>query len=261
MDPHAQPPLTLEGWYALHQAFAVDRRALRDAPPRVARAALCAAADALETLATPPAGGWSAVVGLVGSLADVLLIHFRPSLDELAGVQDGLARLALRDFLRPTFAFLSVAEVGLYDLASDDPDDARRAARLRVERESPHTQRRLYPPIPRDLPYLSFYPTSKRREATQNWYVLPLAERRELMRHHALTGRRHAGRVRQIITGATGLDAWEWGVTLFADDPLTLKRVVTEMRYDEASARYADFGDFYVGRVVEPREWALALGT
>ena len=80
------------------------------------------------------------------------------------------------------------------------------------------------------------------------------------MRHHALTGRRHAGRVRQIITGAIGLDAWEWGVTLLADDPLELKRVVTDMRHDAVSARYAEFGDFYVGRVVEPRRWALSLG-
>jgi chlorite dismutase len=81
------------------------------------------------------------------------------------------------------------------------------------------------------------------------------------MRSHGLVGRRHVGQVRQIITGAIGLDRWEWGVTLFASDPLALKRVVTEMRYDEASAKYADFGDFYVGRVVEPRCWALTVGV
>jgi chlorite dismutase len=79
------------------------------------------------------------------------------------------------------------------------------------------------------------------------------------MRHHGMVGRRHAGSVRQVITGAMGLDTWEWGVTLLADDPLAIKRVVTDMRYDEASARYADFGDFYFGRVVDPRAWALSL--
>ena len=80
------------------------------------------------------------------------------------------------------------------------------------------------------------------------------------MHAHGATGRRHASHIRQIITGAIGFDCWEWGVTLFADDPLELKRVVTDMRYDEASALYADFGEFYVGRLSEPREWALSVG-
>jgi chlorite dismutase len=113
------------------------------------------------------------------------------------------------------------------------------------------------------MPYVSFYPTSKRRGAggADNWYTLPLAERATLMHRHGLTGRRHAARVRQIITGAIGLDTWEWGVTLFAADPLEFKRVVTDMRFDEASARYAEFGDFYVGRVVDARDWALSVGT
>jgi hydrogen peroxide-dependent heme synthase len=109
--------------------------------------------------------------------------------------------------------------------------------------------------------FVSFYPTSKRRDAEQNWYTLPLRERSDLMRRHGLVGRRHAGQVRQIITGSIGFDCWEWGVTLFAADPLALKRVVTDMRYDEASAKYAEFGEFYVGRVVEPRSWALTVGT
>ena len=108
---------------------------------------------------------------------------------------------------------------------------------------------------------MSFYPTSKRRDAGQNWYALSLEERSALMHRHGAVGRRHAGRVRQVITGAIGFDAWEWGVTLFAADPLELKRVVTDMRYDEASAKYAEFGDFYVGRVVAPGDWAHSLGA
>jgi chlorite dismutase len=96
---------------------------------------------------------------------------------------------------------------------------------------------------------------SKRRAPEQNWYSLTLEERSRLMYSHGLTGRRYAGRVMQIITGAIGLDAWEWGVTLFAKNPLDFKRLVTEMRFDEASARYAEFGDFYVGRKAEPGEW------
>ena len=258
MEPHPQPPVTLEGWYALHQAFAVDRRALRSRPDDGARAAH-GAGQALAALAAPSSGGWSAVVELVGSLADVLLVHFRPTLDALAEVQRDVAALELFDFLAPTYAFLSVTEVGLYHLAGSGTDDPLHDARLRAEAESPHTRGRLYPAFPDGMPYVSFYPTSKRRDAGQNWYTLPLAERSELMRGHGLVGRRHAGRVRQIITGAIGLSAWEWGVTLFAADPLELKRVVTDMRYDEASARYAQFGEFYVGRVTPPGAWARSI--
>ena len=264
--PSVQPPVTLEGWYALHQVFAVDHHALRALPPDERRAAAAAAADALERAALPASAsasvnaGWSAVVRLVNSLGDVLFVHLRPTVDALGDVRDELARLALHDCLRPVLAFVSVTELGLYHLpAGADPADPAIDARVRAERESPHARRRLYPEPPAGRPYVSFYPTSKRRDAGQNWYALPLEERAALMRHHGLVGRRHAGSVRQVITGAIGLDTWEWGVTLLADDPLAIKRVVTDMRYDEASARYADFGDFYFGRVVDPRAWALSL--
>ena len=107
--------------------------------------------------------------------------------------------------------------------------------------------------------YLSFYPMSKRRGQGQNWYTLPVEERSRMMVAHGLTGRRYAGRITQIVSGAIGLDAWEWGVTLFARDPLDFKKIVTEMRFDEASANYADFGEFYVGRRVSPTEWLARL--
>lgn len=260
MELSAQPPVTLEGWYASHQAFTIQRQALRTRPSAALHAARASAADVLAAAATPVDGGWSAVVRLVGSLASVLIVHFRPTLDALAAVEEEVARLALLECFQPTFAFLSVTEVGLYHLPATSPDAADRAERVRAERESEHTQRRLYPPMPADMPFVSFYPTSKRRDSGQNWYTLPLSERCDLMRSHGLTGRRHAGAVRQIITGAIGFDRWEWGVTLFAADPLALKRVVTDLRYDETSAKYAEFGDFFVGRVVDPRDWALSVG-
>jgi chlorite dismutase len=100
------------------------------------------------------------------------------------------------------------------------------------------------------MPYVSFYPMSKRRDAAQNWYTLTLDDRSRLMQAHGLTGRRYAGKVQQVITGAIGLDKWEWGVTLFARDPLQFKKLVTDMRFDEVSAKYAEFGDFYVGKIV-----------
>ena len=111
------------------------------------------------------------------------------------------------------------------------------------------------------MPYISFYPMSKRRDAGQNWYTLSLDERSSLMYAHGMTGRRYAGRVVQIISGAIGFDACEWGVTLFAKDPLDLKKLVTDMRFDEVSAKYAEFGDFYVGRLLDANALDLAIET
>jgi len=122
-------------------------------------------------------------------------------------------------------------------------------------------QRRLFPVIPDGMPYVSFYPMSKRRAPDQNWYALGLDERSRLMQAHGRTGRRYAGRVLQIITGAVGLDAWEWGVTLFARDPLDFKKLVTDMRFDEVSARYAEFGQFYVGKLLPAGELETAIET
>jgi chlorite dismutase len=95
--------------------------------------------------------------------------------------------------------------------------------------------------------YLCFYPMSKRRGEQVNWYDLPAAERGAFMRGHGMIGRKYAGKVMQIIQGSVGFDDWEWGVSLFADDPLVFKKLIYEMRFDPASSRYALFGPFYVG--------------
>lgn len=265
------PPETLEGWYALHQIFRLDREALRAMSGAELAEAKRVAGDALVELAAPPgrgagsvvgapAAGWSAVAPLIGSLADVMFVHFRPTIDELGEADRRLRNLRLMEAFTLSYTFLSITEVGLYQLAAHGPDDPQRSERLRAERESAHVQRRLYPALPADMPYVSFYPMSKRRAVEQNWYRLPLTDRSRLMHSHGLTGRRYSGRVLQIITGAIGLDAWEWGVTLFAKDPVDFKKLVTEMRFDEASANYADFGAFYVGRIAEPRAWLETIG-
>jgi peroxiredoxin len=107
---------------------------------------------------------------------------------------------------------------------------------------------RLHPVLPpADAKVVGFYPMSKRRDATGNWYTLPYEERYKLMEGHGRVGRRYKGRILQLITGSTGLDDWEWGVTLFAQEPDAIKECVHEMRFDPASAVYAEFGPFYVG--------------
>jgi hydrogen peroxide-dependent heme synthase len=270
----AHPPETLEGWYSLHQVFQVDRSAVRALPPDVLAQDRDAVAEALSELANPIEGGWSVPVLLIGSRSDVMLVHFRPTLDSLRDAQHRLAHLRLMESVRVTSSHLGVTEAGLYHVTAelvresetrgggigDETYRARLAERLERERGSEHVQRRLYPPLPSDMPYVCFYPMSKKREPSANWYTLPLSDRSELMHAHGQVGRRYAGRVQQIITGSMGLDIWEWGVTLFAREPLEFKKLVTDMRFDHASAVYATFGEFFVGKVVGAREWLGMLG-
>lgn len=264
---HAYPPETVEGWYALHQIF-------RILPEHRERLHEVAAKSQLFQPNDTPAEqggtreGWSGAVRLIGSTADLMFVHFRPTLDDLGMAQRGVEREGWLELLHPVYSFLSITEAGLYHATSTLAqaaaerggkfgDDEYRVAMQKVvedERNSAHVLRRLYPPRPTNMPYVCFYPMSKRRDAGQNWYTLALAERSLLMRDHGMTGRRYAGRVQQVITGAIGLDAWEWGVTLFSADPLEFKKLVTDMRFDEVSARYAEFGTFYVGRMGTARE-------
>lgn len=262
------PPATLEGWYALHQAFSTDWGALRERSD-AERAEIADEARALiADLAAPDEPGWSAVCQVVGGAADWLLIHFRESPDRLAEIELRLRRSRLGPLLRLEYDYLSVTEAGLYHATAEAAREAEPGSEAyrklidemaAAERGSRHVRTRLYPEVPPEMRYVSFYPMSKRRVHPDNWYTLPVEERSRLMQEHGLTGRRYAGRVFQVITGSVGLDDWEWGVTLFARDPLDIKGVVTEMRYDEASSRYGEFGRFWTGIRRSAEEWAAAL--
>ena len=268
-------PETLEGWYVLHQTFTLDRPALRALGPADFDALARDFTTAMRELSGGDgAQGWSALVPLVGSRADVMVMHFRPTLDELGTAQTRLADTRLAEFLTPVEYFLSVSEAGLYYITAqlakaaaarggkvgDDEYKAELKKRVDAELATEHVRKRLYPPPPGEaMPYVCVYPMDKKRETGQNWYALPIDERSELMKWHGLTGRKYAGRVLQIISGSIGLDVWEWAVTLFAADPLEFKKIVSEMRFDEASARYGAFGNFYVGRLAAPEAWVRGL--
>lgn len=265
----ATPPATLEGWFALHQVFQTDWAALHGLSP-AAREAVVRQAEEFASSPAPGAGGWSAAFRLVGGGADWMFVHFRPTLEELG---DAGLRLRKSDFgrlLHPVYDYLSVTEAGLYHATAESASEAEPgseafqqalAERADAELRSPHIRSRLFPEVPEGMRYISFYPMTKRRVTDANWYTLPIAERNRLMREHGMTGRRFAGRIFQVITGSVGFDDWEWGVTLFAADPLEFKRIVTEMRYDEASAVYGEFGEFFTGIEVEPGQWAQLLAT
>lgn len=263
-------PATLEGWYALHQVFSTDWTSLR-ALMRQHRAEIAAEAQRLwEGLAAGADGGWSAAFRLVGGGGDWMFVHFRPTLEELAEVQLRLRDSALGELLRLEYDYLSVTEAGLYHATAEaarEGEPGSEVFRARIEEAraaelaSAHVRTRLFPEVPEGMRYVSFYPMSKRRGEQANWYRLPVDERSRLMREHGMTGRTFAGRIFQVITGSVGLDDWEWGVTLFARDPLEFKRIVTEMRYDEASALYGEFGHFFTGIRFAPAEWPGLLGA
>lgn len=262
----ALAPATAEGWYALHQAFQVGRDTPYGEPSAERFADLQQELE--DVLASGEGEGWSALFRLVGGGADLLLLHFRPTLESLAEVELRLARSAAARFLLPAWDYLSVTEAGFYHATAEaaaahppgsEAFDAELRERVAAEVGSDHVRSRLYPALPEGMRYLSFYPMSKRRSHPHNWYALPIEERSRMMRAHGMVGRRYAGRVSQVITGSIGLDDWEWGVTLFARDPLDFKRLVTDMRFDEASALYGEFGSFVTGVLSSPAEVAALL--
>ena len=250
-------PLTTEGYSVLHQMMRVRRSAWRGLSSSDKSAIAKEASDALSTM-EKHSPGQSALYSLIGHKGDLMLIHFRDSFADLNQAELHLANLRLSDFLEPTTSYLSIIELGLYDSTlkiykeltdqgiepHSDQWKAEIECKLQRHKEAMHP--RLFPEIPPNR-YACFYPMDRRRGEAKNWYTLPIEERARQMNEHGLVGRRYAGEVRQIITGSIGFDDWEWGVDLFADNPLVFKKLIYEMRFDEVSAVYALFGQFYVG--------------
>ena len=250
-------PLTLEGASVLHQMMRI-RWAAWKAEPADRRASIVAeAARELAAMEENPSGQ-SGLFSLLGHKGDLMLIHFRPSFEDLNEVEFRLARLALFDYLEPTSSYVSVVELGLYDSTAKiykslaDRGIAPHTPEWKAEieetlvRQRAAMRPRLFPETPKTR-YACFYPMDRKRGEDKNWYQLPMAERRRQMEEHGLIGRRYAGDVRQIITGSIGFDDWEWGVDLFSDDALVFKKLIYEMRFDQVSAVYALFGSFYLG--------------
>jgi chlorite dismutase len=250
-------PLTTEGYSVLHQMMRVRWPAWRGLPPEAKNAIVQEASEALTKMEVH-SPGQSALYSLIGHKGDLMLIHFRNSFADLNQAELQLASLRLSDYLEPTSSYLSIIELGLYDSTlkiykeltdqgiepHSDQWKAEIECKLNRHKEAMHP--RLFPDIPPNR-YACFYPMDRRRGEDKNWYSLPIEERARQMSDHGLVGRRYAGEVRQIITGSIGFDDWEWGVDLFADDPLVFKKLIYEMRFDHVSAVYALFGQFYVG--------------
>jgi chlorite dismutase len=250
-------PLTLEGYATLHQMMRFRWTAWRALAEDVRREIADEAAALLAEMEAT-ANGQSALFSLLGHKGDLMLVHFRESFDQLNQVELKLARLRLQDFLEPTTSYLSVIELGLYESSmktykalaergvEPHSEEWKKAIAETIARQKEAMKPRLFPPMPPNR-YICFYPMDRRRGEDKNWYTLPMEERQRQMNEHGLVGRRYAGEVKQIITGSIGFDDWEWGVDLFADDPLVFKKLIYEMRFDHVSAVYALFGSFYIG--------------
>src|SRR5215467_10423133 len=271
----AQPPETLEGWYALHQIFARKYSPVQAQRNTRSADATSSLAQRRTSESQTESQGWTAWARLIGSKSDLMAVHFVPTLDAIGDLEAAIKSSPAMSCLEMTYSFLSVTEAGLYHLTAqlaretaerggavgDETYVDELAKRVDKERGSAHVQRRLYPALPDGMPYVCFYPMSKRRVPEQNWYAQSLDERSRLMQAHGRTGRRYAGRVLQIITGSIGFETWEWGVTLFTGDPLEFKKLVTDMRFDEVSANYADFGNFYVGKLMPGADLGALVET
>jgi peroxiredoxin len=250
-------PLTLDGSYVLHQMFRVRWsawRALGASDKKNILERATAMFSAMEENKEEPSGLFS----MLGHKGDLMLVHFRKSLEHLNHAELRIGHSRLQEFLEPATSYVSVVELGLYEasvklytelsrrgLRPGNADWNREvAAELAKHREA--AAPRLWPEIPQRR-YICFYPMNKFRGEHKNWYSAPITDRQRMMREHGMIGRHYVGQVTQIISGSIGFDDWEWGVDLFADNPLVFKKLVYEMRFDEASAIYGLFGSFYIG--------------
>jgi chlorite dismutase len=254
-DPRV--PETLEGWSLLHQMFRVrwaEWRALQAA----ARAEKAAASAGVLGAMDRGAEGTTALSTLLGHKGDLMLVHFRKSFEDLQAAQLLVAQLPVAPYLEATTSYVSILELGMYEMTAQiharlaeksflaGSAEFEKAFDAEMEEQRKRVMGRLFVEVPKRR-FVCFYPMSKRRGEARNWYTVPVEERGRMMRDHGMIGRHYAGQVTQLISGSIGYDDWEWGVDLFADDPLVFKKLIYEMRFDEASAWYAEFGPFYTG--------------
>jgi len=247
-----EPPQTEEGWYVLHDLRHVDWDAWREAPERDRERALTDGIDYLEYFEAveDSTEGQTAVYTVLGDKADVMIVHLRPTMADLDAAERQFEQTEFARFTEQATSYVSVTE------ASGYTEKAREYFEGEVDDDSglaQYIQARLHPDIPDDE-FVCFYPMSKRRDPDQNWYDLPFAERAEHIKRHGDIGRQYGGKVNQMIAGSIGFDDHEWGITLWSDDMTHVKDLLTQMRFDPSTSKFAEFGRFYVGRRFAPTD-------
>jgi len=246
----------------LHQLYRVDWAAWHELKPKKQRRLMAETADMLRAL-DGGADESAAYYHVLGHKGDLMFVFSRKSAKDLAALERELTLLPIWPLLEVTYSYFSVVELSLHGAAeryrkllTDQGLEEGSAAwdeglekMLQEDRQVQHA--RLYPQFPDDR-YICFYPMDKLRGEVKNWFMLEGRQRGQLMAAHGKTGRKYAGKVSQIISGSMGLDDFDWGVSLYSNDALYFKKLIYEMRYDEVSAVYAQFGPFMIGRRLDP---------
>jgi chlorite dismutase len=248
-------PLTLEGSSVLHSMYRIRWAALKGLPAARKGEMFAEFARAFQQSETD---GQTAVYSVFGHKADLMIVHFRPSFEELKAAELAVDTFSIREYLEPSHSYLSMVELGLYEsslklyrqmksnnVAPNSPEWSS-VMEETMTRQAEAMKVRLFPKIPAAR-YICFYPMDRRRGEAKNWYSLPIENRQQQMDVHGNKGRRWAGKVLQIISGSIGFDDWEWAVDLFSNEPVNFKKLIYEMRFDEVSAEYSNFGIFMVG--------------
>lgn len=259
-DNTPAPIIAAEGWQVLHLFYKVEHGAWAMLSQEEQFTARTRLSDLVAEIGTTD-GAQLLTFAMVSPKADIGFMLLCADLHVANSLEKRLTAALGPDVLTPTFSYLSMTERSEYTtseadyaqslvdedgLAAGTPEHEAKLVAFR-ERMAKYMKDRLYPVLP-PWPVMCFYPMNKRRGAAgQNWYALSFEERKKLMLGHAKIGRTWHGKILQLITGSTGLDDWEWGVTLLAHDPLNIKGIVYEMRFDEVSAQFAEFGEFYIG--------------
>ena len=252
-----------EGWHVVHLFYQIDHAQWSLFTEEEKRQAKIRLTELVQEIRATP-DTHLLVFAVATPKADLGMMLLTPDLQVANAFEKQLTLSLGPEILTPVYSYLSQTERSEYTptreqyaaetlvaergLKPEDPEYAQALEEFDT-RTAHYLKHRLYPVLP-DWPVLCFYPMSKRRSGADNWYSLPYDQRRTLMAGHARTGRAYAGRILQLITGSTGLDEYEWGVTLLAKDTIDIKSIVYEMRFDEVSARFGEFGDFYIGMLL-----------
>lgn len=264
--PQSEPTISLtDGWHCLHLYYRVVQRELQqltEAQRQTGREQLLEILD--PTRSSAPARLQTSLVSSHRADLGLMILDANPLV--IDGVLQSIRSTALGAALEPTYSFVSITEVSEYVPTVEqyaerlkheggDPASPAFAARLKAyeDREVVMRKQRLFPEFP-EWPVTCFYPMNKIRHPLANWYSEPYSHRMEMMTEHGRSGMKFAGRVTQLITASTGFDNWEWGVTLWGRSPEFIKEIVYTMRFDEASAKYAEFGEFYLSYITSPAE-------
>lgn len=249
-----------EGWHVIHLFYQIDHTQWSIQTEEEQLKAKTNLSKLIQDIRSTP-NTQLLLFSIVTPKADIGFMLITDDL-QLANAFEKQLTLALgADILNPSFSYLSMTETGDYMTTEEDYSEKtlkseRNLKEGTVDYENAlnefkthmakYSNDKLYPNLP-DWPVFCFYSMAKRRGETFNWYELPFDERKRLMAEHGKVGRQWTGKIRQLITGSVGLDDSEWGVSLFANNSYDIKGIVYQMRYDEVSVKYAEFGDFYIG--------------